>query len=54
MLSLVFDVFGRPLHRGPPLADVEWRTVHVIWPLLAVCATTSEDFATGTKIIDVP
>ena len=28
ILSRMFDVFGKPIDRGPALADVEWRSVH--------------------------
>jgi F-type H+-transporting ATPase subunit beta len=53
ILSRMFDVFGRPIDRGPPLADVEWRSVHRMPPRLSARATTSEVFETGIKIIDV-
>ncbi|MEP6496240.1 MAG: F0F1 ATP synthase subunit beta [bacterium] len=53
ILSRMFDVFGRPIDRGPPLADVEWRSVHRMPPPLSHRASTSEVFETGIKIIDV-
>jgi F-type H+-transporting ATPase subunit beta len=53
ILSRMFDVFGRPIDRGPPLADVQWRSVHRMPPPLSARATTSEVFETGIKIIDV-
>jgi F-type H+-transporting ATPase subunit beta len=53
ILSRMFDVFGRPIDRGPALADVEWRSVHRAPPPLSARATTSDVFETGIKIIDV-
>ncbi len=53
ILSRMFDVFGRPIDRGPPLADVVWRSVHRAPPPLSARATTSEVFETGIKVIDV-
>ncbi|MEO6210549.1 MAG: F0F1 ATP synthase subunit beta [Gemmatimonadaceae bacterium] len=53
ILSRMFDVFGRPIDRGPPLVDVAWRSVHRVPPPLSARATTSDVFETGIKIIDV-
>ena len=51
--SRMFDVFGNAIDRGPPLADVVWRSVHNAPPALARRSTTSSVFETGIKIIDV-
>jgi F-type H+-transporting ATPase subunit beta len=51
--SRMFDVFGRTIDRGPPLTDVEWRSVHRSPPPLAQRSTKSELFETGIKVIDV-
>jgi F-type H+/Na+-transporting ATPase subunit beta len=53
ILSRMFDVFGRTIDRGPPLQEVEWRSVHRSPPSLAERSTKSEIFATGIKVIDV-
>jgi F-type H+-transporting ATPase subunit beta len=53
VLSRMFDVFGHTLDRGPPLADVQWRSVHQPPPPLARRSTKSEVFETGIKVIDV-
>ena len=52
-LSRMFDVFGNTIDRGPPLVDVQWRSVHGKPPPLARRATTSKIFETGIKVIDV-
>lgn len=53
ILSRMFDVFGSPIDRLPPPADVEWRPVHRSPPPLASRSTHSEVFVTGIKAIDV-
>jgi hypothetical protein len=53
VLSRMFDVFGNAIDRGPPLADVKWRSVYRAPPPLAQRSTKSEIFATGIKVIDV-
>jgi F-type H+-transporting ATPase subunit beta len=53
VLSRMFDVFGNTIDRGPPLADVQWRSVHRAPPPLARRSTKSEIFETGIKVIDV-
>ena len=53
ILSRMFDVFGKPIDRGPALADVEWRSVHNQPPPLVRRSTKSEVFETGIKVIDV-
>ena len=53
ILSRMFDVFGKPIDRGPALADVEWRSVHHQPPPLVRRSTKSEVFETGIKVIDV-
>ncbi len=53
ILSRMFDVFGNPIDRGGPLADVRWRSVHNTPPPLARRSTRSEVFETGIKAIDV-
>ncbi len=53
ILSRMFDVFGRPIDRGEPLAHVQWRSVHQPPPSLAQRSTRSETFETGIKIIDL-
>ncbi len=53
ILSRMFDVFGKTIDREPPLADVQWRSVHRAPPPLAQRSTKSEIFETGIKVIDV-
>jgi F-type H+-transporting ATPase subunit beta len=53
ILSRMFDVFGNTIDRGPPLSDVQWRSVHQVPPSLARRSTKSEVFETGIKVIDV-
>jgi len=53
ILSRMFDVFGHTIDRGPPLAGVQWRSVHRSPPPLARRSTRSEIFETGIKLIDV-
>ena len=53
ILSRMFDVFGNTIDREPPLADVQWRSVHRDPPPLAQRSTKSEIFETGIKVIDV-
>jgi F-type H+/Na+-transporting ATPase subunit beta len=53
ILSRMFDVFGTAIDRGPPLADVQWRSVHRAPPSLARRSTKSQVFETGIKVIDV-
>lgn len=53
ILSRMFDVFGRTIDAGPPVLDVEWRSVHNKPPPLARRSTNSEIFETGIKVIDV-
>lgn len=53
ILSRMFDVLGNTIDREPPLADVQWRSVHRAPPPLARRSTRSEVFETGIKVIDV-
>jgi F-type H+-transporting ATPase subunit beta len=53
IVSRMFDVFGRPIDRQPPPADVQWRSVHRAPPPLSERSTKSEVFETGIKVIDV-
>ena len=53
VLSRMLDVFGKPIDRGPPLSDVEYRSVHRAPPSLARRSSKSEVFETGIKLIDV-
>ena len=53
ILSRMFDVFGKPIDRGPALDDVQWRSVHRAPPPLVRRSTKSEVFETGIKVIDV-
>jgi len=53
ILSRMFDVFGNPIDRLLPPADVQWRSVHQAPPPLTRRSTRSEIFETGIKIIDV-
>jgi len=53
ILSRMFDVFGQVIDRGPPLPEVEWRSVHREPPPLGQRSTKSEIFETGIKVIDV-
>ncbi len=36
LLSRMFDVFGKPIDRGPPLTDVTLRSVHRAPPALCI------------------
>jgi len=53
ILSRMLDVFGKPIDREPPLAGVQWRSVHRAPPPLVRRSTSSEMFETGIKAIDV-
>ena len=53
IVSRMFDVFGRIIDGGEPLADVTWRPVHRVPPALVRRSTSSEVFETGIKVIDV-
>jgi F-type H+-transporting ATPase subunit beta len=53
LLSRMFDVFGNPIDRGPPLTDVTFRSVHRAPPALMRRSTHSQIFETGIKAIDV-
>ncbi len=53
VLSRMLDVFGNVIDRGPPLEDVEWRSVHRPPPPLERRSTRAEVFETGIKVIDV-
>ncbi|MEP6506564.1 MAG: F0F1 ATP synthase subunit beta, partial [Betaproteobacteria bacterium] len=53
IVSRMFDVFGKPIDRGPPVADVQWRSVHRAPPALSDRPTTSAVLETGIKVIDV-
>ncbi|MET3123065.1 F-type H+-transporting ATPase subunit beta [Oxalobacteraceae bacterium GrIS 2.11] len=53
ILSRMFDVFGRIIDQGAPLADVSLRSVHSLPPPLVQQSTESEIFETGIKVIDV-
>ena len=53
LLGRMFDVFGKVIDEGPPLADVRYRTAHRRPIALAERAARSEIFATGIKAIDV-
>jgi F-type H+/Na+-transporting ATPase subunit beta len=53
VLSRMLDVFGNTIDRGPPLADVQWRSVHRALPPLEKRSTRSEIFETGIKVVDV-
>ncbi|WP_408623191.1 F0F1 ATP synthase subunit beta [Celerinatantimonas yamalensis] len=53
ILSRMFDVFGNTIDHGPPLENVQWRSVHNEPPSLLRRSTHSEVFETGIKAIDV-
>jgi len=53
ILGRAFNVFGAPIDRGEPPAEVELRTVHHKPVPLAERSTKSEIFTTGIKAIDV-
>lgn len=53
IISRMFDLFGKTIDNGPPLHDLQWRSVHHSPPTLMQRATQSEIFITGIKIIDV-
>jgi F-type H+/Na+-transporting ATPase subunit beta len=51
--SRMFDVFGNTIDRGPPLQDIQLKSIHQAPPTLAERATQSEIFETGIKAIDI-
>ncbi len=53
ILSRMFDVFGNPIDRLPPLENIQWRSIHQPPPALTRLSTQTEVFETGIKIIDV-
>ncbi|MDY0212350.1 MAG: F0F1 ATP synthase subunit beta [Desulfuromonadaceae bacterium] len=53
ILSRMFDVFGNTIDNGPPLGDLERRSVHRSPPPLEQRSTHAEIFTTGIKAIDV-
>jgi F-type H+/Na+-transporting ATPase subunit beta len=53
LLARMFDVFGNPIDRGPPLANVTLRSVHRAPPALMHSSTHAQIFETGIKAIDV-
>jgi F-type H+-transporting ATPase subunit beta len=53
IISRMFDLFGNTIDNGPPLSDLQWRSVHRAPPTLAQRSTKSEIFITGIKVIDV-
>jgi F-type H+-transporting ATPase subunit beta len=53
IMGRMLNVFGAPIDRGPPLADVTWQGVHGTPPTLARLANQAEVFETGIKVIDV-
>jgi F-type H+-transporting ATPase subunit beta len=53
IVSRMFDVFGQPIDRQPPPADVQWRSVHRAPPPLSERSSKSAVFETGIKVIDV-
>jgi len=53
VLGRMLDVFGRPIDRGEPLTDVQWRSIHQPAPTLEQRPTQSKIFETGIKVIDV-
>lgn len=53
IISRMFDPFGNTIDNGPPLNNLQWRSVHRLPPTLVERSTQSEIFITGIKIIDV-
>ena len=53
IISRMFDVFGQPIDRQPPPAEVRWRSIHCAPPALSERSAQSEIFETGIKVIDV-
>jgi F-type H+/Na+-transporting ATPase subunit beta len=51
--SRMFDVFGKPIDRGPAVTDVTLRSVHRAPPALMHRSAHSQTFETGIKAIDV-
>jgi F-type H+-transporting ATPase subunit beta len=49
----MFDVFGKPIDRGPTVTDVTLRSVHRAPPALMHRSAHSQIFETGIKAIDV-
>ncbi|MCB2187580.1 MAG: F0F1 ATP synthase subunit beta [Deltaproteobacteria bacterium] len=53
ILGRMLDVFGQPIDRGPPLAQVQSRPIYQPPPPLERQATSNRIFQTGIKAIDV-
>jgi F-type H+-transporting ATPase subunit beta len=53
IVSRMFDVFGQPIDRGPPVENVDWLSIYREPPALNRRVTKSEVFETGIKVIDV-
>src|SRR5581483_9893666 len=49
----MFNVFGNTIDRGPPLQDVQPRSIHRAPPALNERVTQTQIFETGIKAIDV-
>ncbi|UCH28079.1 MAG: F0F1 ATP synthase subunit beta [Trueperaceae bacterium] len=53
LLGRMLNVFGQPIDRGEPIADLPRRSLHQVPPPLDQQATRSEVFLTGIKAIDL-
>jgi F-type H+-transporting ATPase subunit beta len=53
LLGRMLNVFGEAIDEGPPLRDVEWRSIHQPPVPLSRRAVRAEIFTTGIKVIDL-
>jgi len=52
-LGRVFNVLGQPIDEGPPLGEVQMRSIHQLPPPFVQQQPSTEIFVTGLKIIDL-
>ena len=52
-LGRVFNVLGQPIDEGPPLGEVQMRSIHQPPPPFVQQQPSTEIFVTGLKIIDL-
>jgi len=52
-LGRVFNVLGQPIDEGPPLSEVQMRSIHQPAPSFVQQQPSTEIFVTGLKVIDL-
>ncbi len=52
-LGRVFNVLGQPIDEGPPLGEVQMRSIHQPAPPFVQQQPSTEIFVTGLKVIDL-